>query len=229
MASIQLANPPGSSLATLERLAPAKTESALALSLRIGEVLASEGVTPRFFRAFRQTLDNLTDRLPTPRSRVDRHALTLTTLTRVLFLYFIQSKGWLNGDTRYVAHLLDRAVSSRRHFHRSFLNALCFGALNRPPAERGAVARGLGEIPFLNGGLFEPSALERRHGSAVWGNSAWRDAVDELFERFYLFVREHDAREFVAPHMLRRVLGSGIDPHRRRTSRRCYTPGLLRP
>jgi len=93
MTSIQLANPPGSSLATLERLAPAKTESALALSLRIGEVLASEGVTPRFFRAFRYTLDNLTERLPTPRSargpsRADAHDTH-----RVLFLYFIQSKG----------------------------------------------------------------------------------------------------------------------------------------
>ena len=161
MATIQVANPSGSALATLERLAPAKGESALALSLRISEVLASEGVTPRFFRAFRHTLDKLTDRLSTPRSRVDRHALTLTALTRVLFLYFIQSKGWLNGDTRYVSRLLDRALSARRHFHRSFLHALCFGALNRPPADRGAIARALGKVPFLNGGLFEPSALAR--------------------------------------------------------------------
>lgn len=227
MASILLANPSGSSLATLERLAPAKAESALALSLRIGEVLASEGVTPRFFRAFRHTLDNLTERLPTPRSRVDRHALTLTALTRVLFLYFIQSKGWLNGDTRYVAHLLDRAVACRRHFHRSFLNALCFGALNRPPAERGAVARGLGKIPFLNGGLFEPSALERRHGPAVWGNSEWREAFDELFERFHFSVREHDAGEFVAPDMLGRVFEGVMDPDERRTSGSYYTPAFL--
>src|SRR5207237_3304443 len=102
MARIQLTNPSGSALATLERLAPAKGESALALSLRISEVLASEGVTPRFFRAFRHTLDRLTDRLAIPRSRVDRHALTLTALTRGLFLYFILSKGWRSGDTRYV-------------------------------------------------------------------------------------------------------------------------------
>jgi len=62
MATIAVASPSGSALATLERLAPAQTESALALSLRIGEVLASEGVTPRFFRAFRGTLDRLTER-----------------------------------------------------------------------------------------------------------------------------------------------------------------------
>ncbi len=227
MARIPLTNPSGSALATLERLAPARGESALALSLRIGEVLASEGVTPRFFRAFRHTLDRLTDRLTMPRSRVDRHALTLTALTRVLFLYFIQSKGWLNGDTRYVARLLDRALSARRHFHRSFLHALCFGALNRPPAERGAAARDLGKIPFLNGGLFEPSALERRHGPAVWSNTEWRDAFDELFERFHFSVREHDAGEFVAPDMLGRVFEGVMDPDERSTSGSYYTPAFL--
>jgi len=227
MATIAVARPSGSGLATLERLAPARSESALALSLRIGEVLASEGVTPRFFRAFRGTLDRLTERLHTPRSRVDRHALSLTALTRVLFLYFIQSKGWLDGDTRYVAHLLDRALGARRHFHRSFLHALCFGALNRPPVERGGSARALGKIPFLNGGLFEPTPLERRHGPAVWGNADWRAAFDDLFERFHFSVREHDAGEFIAPDMLGRVFEGVMDADERRASGSYYTPAAL--
>jgi hypothetical protein len=227
LSTIAVANPSGSALATLERLAPAKRESALALSLRIGEVLASEGVTPRFFRAFRSTLDRLTERLTTPRSRTDRHALTLTALTRVLFLYFIQSKGWLDGDSRYVARLLDRALASRRHFHRSFLHALCFGALNRPAASRSAAARALGKIPFLNGGLFEPTTLERQHGPAVWGNTDWRAAFDDLFEHFHFSVREHDAGEFVAPDMLGRVFEGVMDPDERRSSGSYYTPASL--
>ena len=227
LASISIPSPTGSALATLERLAPAKGESALALSLRIGEVLASEGVTPRFFRAFRSTLDRLAERLRTPRSPLDRHALTLTALTRVLFLYFIQSKGWLNGDTRYVARLLDRALATRRHFHRAFLHALCFGALNRPPAARGCAARALGNVPFLNGGLFEPSRLEREHGPAVWSNADWREAFDDLFERFHFSVREHDAGEFVAPDMLGRVFEGVMDPDERHTSGSYYTPASL--
>jgi hypothetical protein len=226
-ATVPLTNPPGSALATLERLAPAKNETALALSLRIGEVLASESVTPRFFRSFRSTLERLTDRLPAPRSRTDRHALTLTALTRVLFLYFIQSKGWLDGDTRYVARLLDRALSARRHFHRSFLHALCFGALNRPLANRSTAARALGRMPFLNGGLFEPSPLERRHGPAIWSNADWRLAFDDLFERFHFSVREHDAGEFVAPDMLGRVFEGVMDPDERRVSGSYYTPASL--
>jgi hypothetical protein len=227
LATIPVSNPPGSALATLERLSTTPGESALALSLRIGEVLASEGVTPRFFRAFRTTLERLTERLPTPRARVDRHALTLTALTRVLFLYFIQAKGWLDGDTRYVARLLDRALAARRPFHRSYLHALCFGALNRPAASRTAIARTLGRIPFLNGGLFEPSALERQHGPAIWSNADWRTAFDDLFERFHFSVREHDAGEFVAPDMLGRVFEGVMAPDERRASGSYYTPASL--
>ena len=227
MATIALRHPAGSAVAALERLTPGPNETALALSLRVAEVLASEGVTPRFFRAFRATLERLTERLGRPRARVDRHALTLTALTRVLFLYFIQSKGWLDGDNRYVAHLLDRALVSRRHFHRSFLHALCFGALNRPASQRVAAARALGKIPFLNGGLFEPTPLERLHGPATWSNADWRDAFDDLFERFHFSVREDDTGEFIAPDMLGRVFEGVMDPDERRVSGSYYTPASL--
>src|SRR5207249_5952004 len=77
LATIPLERPPGGALDTLERFSPPAGETSLALSLRIGEALASEGVTPRFFKAFRATLERLTDRLGAPRSRTERHTLAL--------------------------------------------------------------------------------------------------------------------------------------------------------
>src|SRR5436309_1378305 len=56
-ATLAPADPTGADLALLERLAPQPGESALALSLRIGEALGTEGVTPRFFRAFRDLFE----------------------------------------------------------------------------------------------------------------------------------------------------------------------------
>jgi len=228
LATIPLEQPPGGSLATLERFSPLAGETSLALSLRIGEALASEGVTPRFFRAFRATLERLTDRLAVPRSRSDRHTLALTALTRVLFLYFVQAKGWLDGDRRYLIHRFDDSVATRRHFHRQVFDPLCFGALNRPASGRSGAARALGRLPFLNGGLFEPTALERREGSARWTNSDWRDAFDELFERFHFSAREaDDAGHCVAPDMLGRVFEGVMDPSERRASGSYYTPAAL--
>jgi len=227
VASFPLQCPSGRALSTLERLAPAPGETSLALSLRIGEALASEGVTPRFFKAFRAVLERLTDRLAAPRSRTERHALALSALTRVLFLYFIQAKGWLDGDRRYVIHRFDAALAARRAFHRQVLNPLCFGALNRAPAERSPGARALGRLPFLNGGLFEPTALERRYGTADWGNADWRDAFDALFERFHFSVRETEDADLVAPDMLGRVFEGVMDPTERRSSGSYYTPAAL--
>jgi hypothetical protein len=217
----------GSALATLERCAPLPGESALALSIRVGDALASEGVTKRFFHAFRSVLERLTDRLPGPHSREDRHALALTALTRVLFLYFVQAKGWLDGDRRFLAHRFDTALTARRGFQRHVFDPLCFGALNRPPAERSRTARLLGRLPFLNGGLFEPTVLERRHGAARWTNTDWRDAFDELFERFHFSVREGDDEDLVAPDMLGRVFEGVMDPDERKLSGSYYTPATL--
>ncbi len=227
LAVIPLDRVSGSALATLDRLAPRPGESPLGLSLRVGDALACEGVTPRFFRAFRAVLERLTDRLAAPPSRAERHALALTALTRVLFLYFVQAKDWLDGDRRYLPNLLERCLVARRHFHRRALHPLCFGALNQPLAHRSAAARALGRLPFLNGGLFEPTALERRHGPAVWSNADWRDAFDRLFERFHFSVREDDAGDFVAPDMLGRVFEGVMGPGERRTSGSYYTPAAL--
>jgi hypothetical protein len=229
MAVLPLDRPSGGSLETLERLAPLAGETSLALSLRVGEALASEGVTPRFFRAFRAVLERLTDRLATPHSRADRHALALTALTRVLFLYFVQAKGWLDGDRRYLIHRFDAGLAARGDFQRHVFDPLCFGALNRPAGERSRAARALGRLPFLNGGLFEPTALERRHGAARWSDADWRDAFDELFERFHFSAREAADGDFVAPDMLGRVFEGVMDPDERRTSGSYYTPaGLVR-
>ena len=225
--AVPLDRVPASFLAALERCAPLPGETSLALALRVAEALASEGVTPRFFKAFRRVLERFTDRLPEPRSRSERHALALTALTRVLFLYFVQAKGWLDGDRRYLIHRVDETLGGPSTFQRHVFDPLCFGALNRPPGERSRHARALGRLPFLNGGLFEPTALERRHGVASWSNGDWRDAFDELFERFHFSVHEADAAESVAPDMLGRVFEGVMDPDERRTSGSFYTPAAL--
>src|SRR6185312_10837906 len=112
--------------------------------------------------------------------------------------------------------------------HRQVFDPLCFGALNRAASGRSSAARALGRLPFLNGGLFEPTALERRAGPARWTNTDWRDAFDELFERFHFSARESDdVGNCVAPDMLGRVFEGVMDPAERRASGSYYTPATL--
>ncbi len=226
----------GCSLSAPDRLAPSclgrlagpapATGGLLAYAARAAEALEGEGVGRRFFRAFRVALDRMTAALPAPRAEVERHGLALLQLTRVLFLYFVQSKGWLDGRADFLARAVDDCLGGRRHLHRDLLQPLFFGTLNRPPEARSRVPRRFGRIPFLNGGLFEPHPLERGVKRAL-PNAIWRDAFDSLFERFHFTVDERGPAGVIAPDMLGRVFEGVMEPAARRRSGTFYTPAPL--
>jgi len=156
----------------------------------------------------------------------DRHSLALLQLTRVLFLYFIQSKGWLDGRLRFLSEEVDGCLRRRRRIHRDLLRPLFFGTLNRSGDRRSRSAVGFGSIPFLNGGLFEPHALERRFPADI-PNDIWRNAFDHLFERFHFTIGEGERHGGVAPDMLGRVFEGVMTPAARHASGTFYTPSLL--
>ncbi len=222
---INLAQPAAAGTASLARLGtPAGTT--LAFAALAAEALAGEPIGRRFFRRFGDTLGRMAETLPEPIPTEQRHALTLIQLTRVLFLYFLQSKGWLDGRSDFIARAVDDVLARRRLIQRDLLRPLFFGTLNRPAEERGRAASRLGSIPFLNGGLFEPHPLERRW-KTDFPNPVWRDAFDSLFERFHFTVAEETAMGGVAPDMLGRVFEGVMEPGERRSSGTFYTPASL--
>lgn len=224
--SADLDHPAPAHTASLSRLVAGSGEGAAAYGARVADALAGEAVGRRFFREFRTILDRMAARLPGRLSPDDRHALALLQLTRVLFLYFIQAKGWLGGRERFMAEQVDRCLARGRRVHRDLLRPLFFGTLNRPPGERSRIALGFGPVPFLNGGLFEPHALERRVRGDL-PNEVWRDAFDRLFERFHFTVSEEGSGEGIAPDMLGRAFEGVMAADARRASGTFYTPSAL--
>ena len=223
---LDLARPAPETIASLRKLAGAGDGGYLAFAARAADALAAETVGRRFFREFRSTLNRMAAGLAGPMHPDDRHGLVLLQLTRVLFLYFIQTKGWLGGRDRFLAEEVDGCLRRGRRIHRDLLRPLFFGTLNRPRSTRSRAAAAFGPIPFLNGGLFEPHPLERRFRGDI-PNSLWRDAFDQLFERFHFTVTERDGLGAVAPDMLGRVFEGVMAPEARRASGTFYTPASL--
>ncbi len=223
---VRLANPEPLALQLLEELAPRPGTTALGHALHVAEVLSSERAGERFFQRFRAILERFTEALPRGEGPATRRTVALIALTRVLFLYFVQAKGWLDGRTDYLRCLLDDTLARRRHFHRDVLQPLFFGTLNRPPSQRSPRLR-LGHIPYLNGGLFEPHPLERRAPAPWLPNALWREAFDQVFERFRFCVREADEVSAVSPDMLGRVFERVMDDHERRATGTFYTPDAV--
>jgi hypothetical protein len=223
---LDLAAPDRLVLDCLARLAHAPEGGALAYAARVADALSGEGAGRRFFREFRSTLERLAQGLPGPMCWEDRHNLALLQLTRVLFLYFVQAKGWLDGRERFLAEQVDRCLSRKRRIDCDLLRPLFFGTLNRSGSQRRKTAARFGAVPFLNGGLFEPHPLEHRLRGDI-PNEVWRDAFDGLFERFHFTVSERPANGSVAPDMLGRVFEGVMAPDQRRASGTYYTPAAL--
>ena len=140
---IDLARPSPEGLVVLARLVATSEGGPLAFAARAAEALGAEAIGPRFFRQFRATLESLASGLPDSMHSEDRHGLALLQLTRVLFLYFVQTKGWLAGRTRFLAEEVDRCLRHRRRIHRDLLRPLFFGTLNQPAVQSQSKCRGI--------------------------------------------------------------------------------------
>jgi N-6 DNA Methylase len=224
--TLDLADPAPELLASIARLAGASGAGPMGFAARAADALSTESVGRRFFNAFRASVDQIGRELPCRLQSSDRHSFVLLQLTRVLFLYFIQSKGWLAGRDRFLAEEIDRCVSRGRRIHRDLLRPLFFGTLNCPRDQRSRLALGFGAIPFLNGGLFEPHPLERQCKADI-PNVLWCTAFDNVFERFHFTVSENTLGQSVAPDMLGRVFEGVMAPEARRASGTFYTPAYL--
>ena len=212
-------------LRSLERLGGASEGGAIGAAAHVARALDTEAVGRRFFAAFRRALDRMSAAFPERIPADDRHALSLLQLTRILFLYFVQAKGWLDGNPHFLREQVDRTLADRRDIQGDLLRPLFFGSLNQPTARRGRAARRFGRIPFLNGGLFEPHPLERKW-RAECDSRLWRDTFDELFERFEFTLTEGDGSR-VAPDMLGRVFEGLMAPAERSESGTFFTPSRL--
>lgn len=219
---VDLERPDRTTRRLLDDLRPNGASSALAHAIRVGNLLSTEAAGERFFAAFRTMVERLAGSLDRRHSLADRRLVTLIALMRILFLYFVQEKGWLDGRRDFLVTLLDDALTRGRDFHRRCLEPLFFGTLNRPVADR-SEHMPFGAVPYLNGGLFEPHSAERRVATR-FTNAQWRDAFDELFERFRFCVHEGDDVDAVAPDMLGRVFERLMAPEDRLDTGTYYTP-----
>ena len=219
---VPLQDPSTEVLQHLRQFRPKPSSNGLTHALRVQELLATEIVGERFYASFRLVLDRMAasfGKVATPR---DRRLAALLSLTRVLFLYFVQAKGWLDNKSDYLRSLLDDALAANKHFHSESLNPLFFETLNRPIAARKGVSH-LGQIPYLNGGLFQAHPVERKLRPS-FANALWRDAFEGLFDKFRFCVREADEVDAIAPDMLGRVFERVMETDARHDTGTFYTP-----
>ena len=160
-------------------------EDALTLTgvtVRVKDAFDKDPVTKRFYDLFKKEHDafqGFLDGIPDGEMQL---LYVSVMLNRLMFIYFIQKKGFLDGDLDYLCHRLDE--SERRGRDRFYLDLLCplfFQGFAEREAERTPAARSLlGRIPYLNGGLFQRHQIEELHGQSI-------SIPDAAFRRLFDF------------------------------------------
>ncbi len=118
------------------------------------------------------------------------------TLNRLMFVYFIQWKGFLDGDQHYLRNRLQRTRQQlgEDHFYRDFLCPLFFEGFAQK--ERSPQIRALlGNVPYLNGGIFQRHSLEERFGQAIHIPDAAFTRLFDFFDGYNWHLDERPLRD----------------------------------
>ena len=115
-----------------------------------------EKVTKKFYEQFKKEHDAfLKFTKGIPDEKLQRWYASVM-LNRLMFIYFIQKKGFLGGDDKYLTNRLrESQLRGRDKFYRDLLCPLFFEGFAKKEEQRTAQTnRLLGRVPYLNGGLF---------------------------------------------------------------------------
>lgn len=158
-------------------------------TLRMRDAFDREKITKRFYEDFKKQHDRFLTFIDGLTSVSDRQWYASLMLNRLMFVYFIQKKRFLDGDIDYLKNRLDqvRAAKGTDQFHsfyRAFLLKLFHGGLaTAVDARDPETAKLLGSIPYLNGGLFEPHALESEGHTIQIADAAF-EGVFAFFDQY---------------------------------------------
>lgn len=175
----------------LERLHFTLKEEEKGLSIvdvagRVGLAFDVEKVTKRFYERFQREHSDFLGFIEGVEDVAGREWYASVMLNRLMFVYFIQKKKFLAGDGNYLRTNLakSKALGADR-FYRDFLRSLFFEGFAKPERERSERAKQqLGEVPYLNGGIFQRHPIEQEHGEKI-------QIPDKAFERLFRFFEQY--------------------------------------
>ncbi len=150
----------------------------------------SEKITKDFYvgfskehKAFAEFITGIDDQTATKDNK-NKQWYTSVMLNRLMFCYFIQKKGFLNGDENYLSNKLHWVQTKKgknqffKTFYKGFLIQLFHDGLNSPKHDD-TFEEIYGRIPYLNGGMFDIHQIERDYSNI--------DIKDEAFESLFDF------------------------------------------
>lgn len=227
------------------------------------EAFNIEKVTKEFFEEYRKLYHQLEEAVDEiikkdknvkeefTKKNVDTVDFSKKLLGQIVFLYFLQKKGWLGvpsneswdkGDKGFLRSLFNKCAIKNKNFFNDYLEVLFYNTLNNarqnevdPSYSRDFDCR----IPFLNGGLFEPinnydwAQTDIIIPDKLFSNNEKTKIGDigtgilDVFDRYNFTVKEDEPLEkevAIDPEMLGKVFENLLEVKDRKSKGSYYTP-----
>ena len=150
--------------------------------MRVQSGLDVEKITKKFYDRFKKEHDAFLEMI-TGIPDGDLHQWYASVmLNRLMFIYFLQKKNFLDKDDSYLRNKLSfMKQQGKDSYYKQLLCPLFFEGFAKPEAQRSTKAQKLlGNVPYLNGGIFQKHQIEQLHGKAI-------EVPDKAFEKLYDF------------------------------------------
>ena len=160
--------------------------SIVEVARRLRSALDVERVTKKFYGEFQEQHIAFLELIKGISDERDRRWYASVLLNRLMFIYFLQKKRFLDGGRlSYLQEKLDESQrAGRNQFFSGFLKLLFFEGFAKPEDKRSPEARSrLGAVKYLNGGLFLPHHVEQRYPKLDVPDKAFENLF-ALFERY---------------------------------------------
>ena len=151
----------------------------------------AEKITKKFYREFKSELSAFAEFIEGINEQVSREWYAALMLNRLMFIYFIQKKQFLNGEVNYLEKRLKQtqekfgADKFHNRFYRHFLIHLFSEGLGKPESSRDPqIKTMLGKVPYLNGGLFDVHQIEHENENI--------QIPDQAFEKLFAFFNQYN-------------------------------------
>ena len=197
----------------LSRLTP------LAIQHKHDEAFDVEKVTEKFFKAYKEVFESVEEYISGIAGAEAKRLYAQRLFNRLMFIAFIQKKGWLKfeGKSDYLSSLWSDYLKKKQNgdnFYRDRLKLLFFAGLSTSNSvnivdinRRGVINQLIGDVPFLNGGLFEEEKDDTDPNIAV-PDKCFDQILEKLFDSFNFTVTEStplDVEVAVDPEMLGKI------------------------
>ena len=156
-----------------------------------------ERVTKRFYDRFKKEHATFLKFVTGITEKTDHEWYASVMLNRLMFVYFIQRKGFLDGDPDYLRNRLARMQKEYGHdrfysFYRYFLLRLFHEGLGGK-ARSSELEKLLGKIPYFDGGFFERHPVEERYPDIRIPDVAF-ERVFDYFDQYQWHLDERPLR-----------------------------------